>query len=89
MGKRTKEITLQIGEDKELTFTVTLTDHERFINNVTNTKKTAPMKDLLRATVKPEDKEQLDVLINDGLTVDLASALIEEYQPKVAVTVKK
>ncbi len=89
MSKAPKKIVLSVGEI-ELEFAVTLKEYEDFQNELTNGKGiSGPAKNLLRRTVKAEQKEQLLELIEDGHATELAGLVIQEFRPKVEISLKK
>ena len=84
-----KPITLDIG-GKEYAFNMSIELYNLFINQTTPEKKTAPATNLVRAALA--DKSQLaevNDLIDRGLALDIAAALLEEFRPQVEITVKK
>ncbi|MEN9360642.1 MAG: hypothetical protein RL095_2177 [Verrucomicrobiota bacterium] len=86
---KTKKITLTIGEI-ELEFNVGLKEYEDFQNELASGKGiSAPAKNLLRRTVKAEQKEQLLGFCEDGLASEIAGTVIQEFRPKVEISVKK
>ena len=84
-----REITLEVG-DKEFTFTLTPADVTKYFNSVTQNSKVAPANNLLVNTVKQEERASLKALLgNPVVTMQLSSALLEEYSPDVEIIVKK
>jgi hypothetical protein len=84
-----REITLQVGE-KEFTFTLTPVDVSKYFNTLNANNKVAPANNLLTQTVKQEQLASLrPLLANPVSTLQLAGALLEEYSPDLAITVKK
>ncbi|MDD4818122.1 MAG: putative phage tail assembly chaperone [Victivallaceae bacterium] len=83
-----KKIILTIGET-ELAFTVSLQDYNDYINAVKPDDKVAPSLNFLRRTVDPEQKELLKSCTDQGLHVELAGLLIQEFRPDVEIAVKK
>lgn len=73
----------------EIGFDVHARDIEAYQDDITMQKKVVPSKRLLKATVKPESREALTGIIEEGFALDLAAALLEEYQGGLKVTVKK
>lgn len=84
-----REITLEVG-DKEFTFTLTPVDVNKYFNSLNANNKVAPANNLLTQTVKQEELASLrPLLANPVSTLQLAGALLEEYSPDLAITVKK
>jgi hypothetical protein len=84
-----REITLEVG-DKEFTFTLTPADVSKYFNNLNANNKVAPANNLLTQTVKQEELASLRPLLKNPVSVmQLAGALLEEYSPDLAITVKK
>lgn len=84
-----KNITLAIGAT-ELEFKVGTNDYDRFVNEFKPDDKVAPAKRLLRRTLlDAEKREVLDELCDQGLAVELAGKLVEEFRPAVEIEVKK
>lgn len=84
-----REITLEVG-DKEFTFTLSPQDVTKYFNAMTANNKVAPSFNLLSSTVLPAEKAGLrEVLANPMMTMQIASALLEEYAPDVEIIVKK
>ena len=83
------EITLEIG-DQEFDFDIDVALVTKYINGLTQANKVAPSYNLLMNTVKQEQKAKLKpLLVHPTTTMEIAGALVEEFQPKVEVTVKK
>ncbi len=83
------EITLEIG-DQEFDFDIDVALVTKYINGLTQANKVAPSYNLLMNTVKQEQKARLKpLLVHPTTTMEIAGALVEEFQPKVEVTVKK
>ena len=86
---KTKKIIVSIGEI-DCEFSVTLKDFEDFQNELASGKGiSAPAKNLLRRTIKAEQKEDLQALCEDGLAAEIAGTVIQEFRPKVEISVKK
>jgi hypothetical protein len=84
-----KKIMLAIGKD-EIEFNVTTEEFNRYVNEITPSDKVSPSRRLLRRTiVNPEQKELLDTFCDRGLTVQMATKLIGEFQGEVEIEVKK
>ncbi|WP_420588196.1 putative phage tail assembly chaperone [Bacterioplanoides sp.] len=84
-----KTIEVQIG-DKELMFKVTLEDYNNCINALQMENKVAPMHNFLVITSANENtKEAVKQAFHDALTSDLFGAVVKEFKPDVAITVKK
>lgn len=83
------EITLEIG-DQEFDFDIDVALVTKYINGLTQANKVAPSYNLLMNTVKQEQKARLKpLLVHPTTTMEIAGTLVEEFQPKVEVTVKK
>lgn len=84
-----KTITVMMG-DKELTFQVSLDDWNRCVNSLQPDNKIAPMHNfLINVSANDETKELVKQAYDDALTSDLFGAVINEFKPKVEITVKK
>ena len=84
-----KSITVMMG-DKELTFQVSLDDWNRCVNSLQPDNKIAPMHNfLINVSANDETKELVKQAYDDALTSDLFGAVINEFKPKVEITVKK
>lgn len=89
MSSVNTEITLEIG-DQDFLFRVSDADISKYINSVTNASKIAPANNLLMNTVDQAQRATLKPLLKNSLAiVEIASALVDEYGPKLAITVKK
>ena len=89
MNEVNRDITLEIG-DQEFTFAMNPQVVTKYYNATTQNNKVAPANNLLMNTIKQEEKASLKPLLANPMTViDLASALLEEYQPDVEIVVKK
>ena len=83
-----KTITLTVN-DMELKFHVGLVEYHKFQNEFQTENKVTPAKNFLTRTVTNESREALDGLISQGLSIDLAATLSDEFRPKVEIAVKK
>ena len=84
-----KTIEVQMG-DKDLIFKVTLEDYNNCVNALQPDNKVAPMHNFLVMTSASEKtKESVKQAFNDALTGELFGAVVNEYKPKVKITVKK
>lgn len=84
-----KKIILEIGSE-ELEFEVGIHDFNTYVNETTMDNKIAPAKRFLRSTlVGKENAARLDELMNQGLTLEIVGNVIQEFRPKVEITVKK
>ena len=83
-----KKIVVTVGE-AELTFTVSLQDYNDYVNAIKPDDKVAPSLNFLRRTVDPEQKELLKSFTDQGLHVELAGTLIQEFRPALEIAVKK
>jgi hypothetical protein len=84
-----KKITLNVG-DQELHFEVSLPIYNTYIDQIKVDSKVVPSLNFVRQALA--DKAQrpvLDELCNQGLAIDIAGALVEEFRPKVEITIKK
>ncbi|MEA5670752.1 putative phage tail assembly chaperone [Pseudomonas sp. MH2] len=83
------EITLEIGGE-DFDFEIDVAHVTKYINGLTQANKIAPSHNLLMNTVKQDQKAKLKPLLaHPSTTLEIAGALVEEFQPKVEVTVKK
>ena len=96
MTKQTTDIdviTLSLhvrGELHELRFKPTLTDYNKYTNDISMSDKIAPATRYLKRVVVAEDKEKLDALIQlPGVAISLTGELNEEYTGDIEVEVKK
>lgn len=84
-----KKITLTVN-DKQLNFTVTLADYNKYINEITPFNKVAPARNFLMRTVDADCKDTLRDLVDlPGVGVQIAATVLEEYTPDVNITVGK
>jgi hypothetical protein len=83
-----KPVTLCVGDD-EISFVVTARAVENHTDDLTLNKKIVPCKRLLKTCVCPDSRETLQRYLDAGLAFELASALIEEFQGDLKITVKK
>lgn len=84
-----KEIILAVGET-DYKFKLDTEDYNRYINELKPDDKVAPSERLLRRTLV--DKEQtpaLNALFDQGLAVEMAGWLAQEFRPQVEILVKK
>lgn len=83
------EITLEIN-GQAFDFRMDVALQTKYINGLTQANKVAPSHNLLMNAVVPEQKEALKpFLVHPTTTLEIAGALVEEFSPKVEVTVKK
>ena len=85
----TKDIVLTIGET-DFTFRVETSDYNSYINDLKPDNKITPSVNFVRRTLA--DKTQrpaLDELCEQGLAIDIAGMLVEEFRPKLEISVKK
>lgn len=84
-----KKITLIVGKT-EFEFNVTTDEFNRYINETKMDDKVSPAKRLLRRTlVRQEQREALDALCDQGMTLNMTGLLIEEFQGDLEIEVKK
>ena len=84
-----REITLEVGE-KEFTFSVTPQDVTKYFNAMTANNKVSPSHNLLINTGLHAERDELrKMLLNPVMTMQISSALLEEYAPDIEVIVKK
>ncbi|WP_176013055.1 putative phage tail assembly chaperone [Victivallis sp. Marseille-Q1083] len=84
-----KSIVLIIGKI-DFAFNVSLALYNEFVDAIQATSKTVPATNFVRRALA--DKAQLaalNELIGQGLAVDIAGKLIEEFRPKVEIELKK
>lgn len=84
-----KKITLSIdGVDYE--FNITGDAYEQLQNEMQPDNKVAPMHNfLMRTLANQENKDTLKKLCEQGLTLEIAGKLVEEFRPQVEILVKK
>jgi len=84
-----KKITLIVGKE-EFEFNVTTEDFNLYINEMKLDSKVAPAKNMLRRTlVNQEQKSRINELCERGLTINLASLLLDDFQGDIEIEVKK
>ena len=84
-----KVIELEIN-DKAITFNITLAAYNQYINSTTPNNKIQPAHNFCMNTVDDSSKAALRELIKQpGMPLHVAGAIVEEYQPDIAITVKK
>jgi len=84
-----KQITLTIGT-QEFGFEVSTQTYNQYVNEFKVDDKISPSVRFARRTLV--DKKQLDALnelFDQGVAVDIAGALLEEFRPKLEIEVKK
>lgn len=84
-----KEIVLMIG-GTEFAFRVETSDYNKYINDLKPDNKITPSVNFIRATLMDKTRRpELDEICDQGLAVDIAGMLIEEFRPKLEIAVKK
>lgn len=83
-----KPVVVQVGET-EFKFKVGLTEFTAYQNEFMPNNKVAPSENFLTRCVQPDQKEKLAEYCDQGLAVELASAVATEFKPEVEITVKK
>jgi endonuclease III len=84
-----KKISLSVN-DKPLSFTVTLADYNKYINEITPFNKVSPARNFLMRTVDADSKDALREVVDlPGVGVQIAASVLEEYTPDVQITVGK
>lgn len=84
-----KNITLTIG-GTEYPFRVTTTEYNAYINDITPDNKVSPSKNFIRrCLVEKKQMETIVDLCDQGLGIEIAGKLIEEFHPKLEIEVKK
>lgn len=84
-----KDIVLAIG-GTDFAFRVETADYNAYINSLKPDDKVAPSVNFARRTlVDKAQRPALDELCEQGLAVDIAGALVEEFRPKLEIAVKK
>lgn len=86
--KNGTKVTITAG-DQDVRFVVTLDDYHRYQNEMMPDNKIAPSKNFLSRTVASECKDQLDQLISQGFTLDLAAMVGSEFRPAMELSIKK
>lgn len=86
--KSGKKIELEVG-DASLTFRVSLEDYHNYQNAFMPDNKVAPSANFLKRTVESGSKDTLQGYLDQGLTVELASAVASEFKPDLEIRVKK
>ncbi|WP_027361097.1 putative phage tail assembly chaperone [Halodesulfovibrio aestuarii] len=84
-----KTISLTVN-GTDLAFDVTLDAFNTYANEMQPTDKINPCHNFLMRTVKAECKDALrDLLTLPGVAIELAAAVINDYKPKVTITLGK
>lgn len=83
-----KTVDLLVGET-ELNFKVGLAEFTSYQNEFMPNNKVAPSENFLMRCVQNDQKEALADFCDQGLAVELASAVAEQFKPAVTITVKK
>lgn len=82
-----KSIVLNVNGEP-LKFKVTADNHEKLINEMQPNNKVAPMHNFLTRSVEAESKDALKpYLENSAHVLEIGGQLIEEFVPKLKVTV--
>ena len=88
MSKLASLITLVIAE-QEIRFEPNMTAYNGFINEMAMDNKIAPAHTYLCRVVVKDDKEALDVFLQQpGAALQIASLLNDQYAPKLEISVK-
>ncbi len=84
-----KDITLTV-KGRDIDFEVDAGTYEKYLDEMTLTKKMVPAKNFLMRSVKEESRETLKAVLQlPGSALHLAGALVEEYAPDFDVSVGK
>lgn len=84
-----KDIVLVIG-GTEFAFRIETSDYNAYINDLKPDNKITPSVNFVRRTLVDKNRRsELDELCDQGLAVDIAGMLIEEFRPKLEIAVKK
>jgi hypothetical protein len=90
-----KHITLELvdnitGDSREFDFLVDSDRYHKFQNSMAGKDKVAPMHNFVVVCYTGERRDITDYLRdNEGMAAIIAGELVEEFLPKVSVTVKK
>ncbi len=83
-----KKIVIE-GGAKPLKFDVGIADFNKMQNDMLPTNKVAPAENFLMACIDPSQKDYLVELFDQGLGLDLANIVGEQFKPAMVFTVKK
>lgn len=83
-----KKVTLEVGKSA-FDFQVGLAEFTAYQNEFMPNNKVAPSENFLMRCAHPEQKEAIAELCDQGLAIEMASAVAEEFKPDVAIKVKK
>ncbi len=84
-----QKIVLTVDE-QDLTFDIELSDYNAYVNGMSPTNKVAPSHNFLMRTIEDADRDTLKTFLKlPGAPLDIAGALLEEYQPHLNITVGK
>lgn len=84
----TKKIELDIG-GKDYEFNVDLNAYNGFIDGAAKGQVAAAAYNFASITVKSDQRDELLALLDQGLAVEIAQPLAEEFKPAVKIAVKK
>lgn len=83
-----KKVKLEVGKNA-FDFQVGLAEFTAYQNEFMPNNKVAPSENFLMRCAHPEQKEAITELCDQGLAVEMASAVAEEFKPDVEIKVKK
>jgi hypothetical protein len=84
-----QKIELEVGE-QEFEFNVNVTAYNKFLNSSSPVNKIQPATNFLMSVINDKHKKALkEFLKQPGAALQMAGAVIEEYQPEFNISVKK
>lgn len=86
--KAGKKVTLDIA-GTEFEFTVDITAYNNFVNAFLPNNKVAPAFNFATATVNPDQLNELTEWLDQGIAVEVANHLAEQFKPAIEIAVKK
>ncbi len=89
MAQSSKKKIVIEGGKSPLKFDVGVTAFNKLQNDMLPTNKVAPSENFLMACIDDSQKDYLVELFDQGLGLDLAQLVAEQFKPEIKFTVKK
>lgn len=83
-----KKVALTVGEN-EFNFEVGIGEFTQFQNEFLPNNKVAPSENFLTRCVKPDQRDALADILDQGYAVELAQLVAGEFKPEIKIEVKK
>lgn len=82
-----KQIVITAGA-LDLVFNVTTDEYHRYVNETTMDNKVAPARNFLSRTADADSKQAVEEMCGEGMALDLAALVLQEFKPKIELSVK-